>query len=1395
MVRSISDSPVAVIDAADDAADRMPVRADALARIVRAGCAPGSNVVVIAGPAGAGKTWVARSALTAFARHKMLVGAGKYGEGEGQSALAPIMAALSEIVTDGLARLYDPQTGVASLTDALGVDLEVLISAGLAAPGLPARSGIKALADRRQGMNRIIAATLHLLRWTERFGVARALLIDDWWRAPAEAAALLRAIAAGGGGQPLTLLLTQRDATEDDVVADGRASLVERLDPLDDAEIAALLSNRIGVPEQAALIMATLGDAVPRLPFDIVQVADGFARSGAFRRDARRRWRLDAARAGGLAFDAETRIARLSTVARGLATALALWGDAAPRDALLAATGAPVDCAETRSALRELQAQGVIGGAGAGRGRIAFHHDKLRRASLDRVSPETLAAASAAMAERLPADGAPDEIERAALHLRLSGGLAEAAPDRWRDRFARGAAAARGRGDGDIAASFAEAALSLRERAPAGNRETDRLILREAVLAAADRDDPVTEQRARWLVAASSSPGESCEDYETGAVALRLARQPEAAWRLACEGLGSIGIRPPRGELTGAFLFAAAAWWLGRRGDHRGAPPDAGAAPLDAFTGIAAAAAAIAYHRDPRAAGVIGFRASLIAGRMARRSAYWQSVDAFLFAVLGARARAADAGERALEGFAEQRVLRAATLYQAIFFGVHWRRPLGSQRDRFREVTRIALIEGDLITASYGLRIFIMSGWRSGTSLDALLKEAIEARGRLRMLGEASFVDEMDAMVALLEGLTGETPWNPAAWRDDIPTRNHVIDLELSNLAGDWPETVRRAAILRPLRRDYNVQADSVVMRFHETLARLRCGLRARRRDVAFLRRAAALNPAEHAAKLALIDAERLRQRGAPIGDTLIAYAAAVDAADRADSRLDAALTARCAAAFAAEAGDAALARSYCDHADAILAAWGMRAKVAAAPPPPDTEVLADAEARAIAAERADAAKSRLMIHVGHELRTPLQALQTMLDLDRDGAAPVDLGEVRAVLASFKAIVDDLDIGGGFAEERSAGTVRQVDVAELIRSEMRVWQHGAAMTLCADGPLAPVDVAADRLRQIIRNLLSNAVKYGAVTRDGVPIEITLAMSPAGEDRTAVSIAVRDHGPGIPAARIGRLFEPFERGVFTGDGRGSGIGLALSRRIADRLGGSLEARNHPAGGACFTLTFEAARSTRADTPVAATPATILLVEDSALIRQLLAAMLTRAGHRVIEAGDAAQARAAWRDHAVDLAVLDMGLPDASGLDVLAAIRASAPLPAILLTASGTGEAEAAARDDPLLRVLRKPASAAEVIATIGALLGAPAPCAVGWDVAQPGIDELYREARIAVVEQASACLETMPGAPAVHQLAGLAAQFGWTAVAEAVEALGDAAAGGASLDGPRRALRTAIARMR
>jgi signal transduction histidine kinase len=152
-----------------------------------------------------------------------------------------------------------------------------------------------------------------------------------------------------------------------------------------------------------------------------------------------------------------------------------------------------------------------------------------------------------------------------------------------------------------------------------------------------------------------------------------------------------------------------------------------------------------------------------------------------------------------------------------------------------------------------------------------------------------------------------------------------------------------------------------------------------------------------------------------------------------------------------------------------------------------------------------------------------------------------------------------------------AGAVAPVvrEVAELLRAH--VHEQGFDLCLDIDADLPPVRFERDALMQVLWNLVDNAVKYA---RDASPKRIELR---GWHDSGGVHIAVRDHGQGVPARHLAKIFEPFYRGEseLTRRNKGTGLGLALVRGLVERMGARVNGRNAPGGGFEVEIVFRAA----------------------------------------------------------------------------------------------------------------------------------------------------------------------------------------------------------------------------
>ena len=198
-------------------------------------------------------------------------------------------------------------------------------------------------------------------------------------------------------------------------------------------------------------------------------------------------------------------------------------------------------------------------------------------------------------------------------------------------------------------------------------------------------------------------------------------------------------------------------------------------------------------------------------------------------------------------------------------------------------------------------------------------------------------------------------------------------------------------------------------------------------------------------------------------------------------------------------------------------------------------------------------AERELMAGISHELRTPLTRLRLEIELLRDtDVSTRRLDAMESDLQDADSLISELlDLS-----RLSVGTRQLADdpvaLAEVVKEAVErtpLSEH----TVEVRGEGAEVRADRSRLVRVVRNLLSNAGKYAPA---GTAVEITL-------DRRAVE--VRDHGPGVPASELERLFEPFYRGQGTGSTNGLGLGLMIARQVVLLHGGQILAHNHSDGG--------------------------------------------------------------------------------------------------------------------------------------------------------------------------------------------------------------------------------------
>ena len=325
-------------------------------------------------------------------------------------------------------------------------------------------------------------------------------------------------------------------------------------------------------------------------------------------------------------------------------------------------------------------------------------------------------------------------------------------------------------------------------------------------------------------------------------------------------------------------------------------------------------------------------------------------------------------------------------------------------------------------------------------------------------------------------------------------------------------------------------------------------------------------------------------------------------------------------------------------------------------------------------AERTDKAKSQFLTVMSHEMRTPLNGILGVLDMLKTTAlspqqeryAKIATSSSEVLLEQVNEALDITRIETGqlqfTALDFSLTDFMQgvIDVFEPLANEKNL-----ALTLEIEPAMrGPYHADAGRIRQILTNLIGNAIKF---TEKG---RILVRVSGIhGQQTSSLRFEVSDTGIGIPADKQEQVFEDFFA-FANNDGRqarSDGLGLSISRRIARAMKGDVSVRSSPGRGTSFVLTLPVKRTeqmqeqtvtTQEKAPLQTQQCKILIVEDNAVNRSVLADMLEAMGHSVQEAVNGADALEKEKAIAFDVIFMDISMPVMDGIEATKRIRSGA-----------------------------------------------------------------------------------------------------------------------------------------
>jgi len=371
-------------------------------------------------------------------------------------------------------------------------------------------------------------------------------------------------------------------------------------------------------------------------------------------------------------------------------------------------------------------------------------------------------------------------------------------------------------------------------------------------------------------------------------------------------------------------------------------------------------------------------------------------------------------------------------------------------------------------------------------------------------------------------------------------------------------------------------------------------------------------------------------------------------------------------------------------------------------------------------AERANRSKSDFLSRMSHELRTPLNSILGFGQvLEMGDLSAEDHESVSQILAGGKhllGLIDEILDISRIETGRMALSVEPVELREVVAQAVEMVSPIAAARQVTvrvedpDGGGTHVSGDRQRLTQALLNLLSNAVKYNV---EGGTVAVSWSQQPE-----SLVVRVRDTGIGIAPEKVARAFEPFDRlGAEETGIEGTGLGLAVSKRLLEAMGGDLRVEETALGsGTTFALELPRAEDpveqydrTHDEMRTVSTAVGVLVyVEDNLANLRLIERVLHhRPGVELVTAKTGRAGLEVIRDRTPDLVLLDLHLPDLAGPEILDALKhdpATSGIPVVVLSADAMTEQRRKILEAGAREYLTKPVEVAQLLEVVDAVLG-------------------------------------------------------------------------------------------